>query len=226
MLPTTPPTTTATPQPAAATVVASQPLPLATNPAPAAPSSPQKPETTAAQIRHNTQTLIYITAVIAIILVLTNVVLMVLVGSKTKQLAQIKQQIAVKTSDDKNLQSSVDYLAQNQKQLDDIINALPNESRLVEFIDTIESVSSENSNNSTLEFSAIAPASLAQDKYLPFVINLVTDMPNFQQYLTKLEKLPYVIEITSIQAKATDDSSKLWEFTIAARVFVQDPFKS
>lgn len=195
-----------------------------TNPPSAGNSA--RPEPTATQIRHDTQKLIYITIVIAVILIITNMILMVLIGSKTKQLAQIKQQIAVKTSDDQNLQSSIDYLNQNQKQLEDIVNTLPNESRLVEFIDTIESVSGENASNSSLEFSAIAPTSLAQDKYLPFVINLVTDLPNFQEYLKKIEKLPYVIEITSIQAKTTDSSGKLWEFTIAARVFVQDPFKS
>jgi Tfp pilus assembly protein PilO len=185
-----------------------------------------KERPTAESIEKQTSNIIKIGLISSTLIILTSGVLSFLANSKTKQLTQIKQQIATKQQDDVNLQKTVEFIETNEAVIEPIIEALPDENSLVDFISVIEAIADSSSSNSSLEFSALAPATSGQDKYLPFVIELETDTVNFEEFLKKVEKLAYVVEVYSIEASLKDKQSDLWNFSVSARIFVRDPFKS
>lgn len=181
---------------------------------------------TLSQIKSKTSSLVKIGMVLVAILSLTTFVLLILIVNKTKQLTLIQTQLSAKTQDYVAISNASEYLNSNLSEQEIILNALPDESKLIDFVNTIELLSSNYSTKHTLEFSALAPTKIGNNQYIPTMIVISTDPNNFQLFLAGLEKLPYIIEVTSIQSSVISADENIWEYKIASRVYVQNPFKS
>lgn len=181
---------------------------------------------TLSQIKSKTSSLVKIGMVLVAILSLTTFVLLILIVNKTKQLTLIQTQLSAKTQDYVAISNASEYLNSNLGEQEIILNALPDESKLIDFVNTIELLSSNYSTKHTLEFSALAPTKIGNNQYIPTMIVISTDPNNFQLFLAGLEKLPYIIEVTSIQSSVISADENIWEYKIASRVYVQNPFKS
>jgi len=178
-----------------------------------------------AQIKAKTSSLLKITLITISLLTITTIIIVVLINNKLKQLNLINQQLSAKGQDNQSLDVALAYLGNNQQQIDLILNTLPNESQLIDFIAAIESMSATFSNQHSIEFSALAPTGSGNWKYIPLILKLTTDQANFELFLAGLEKLPYIVEVTSIDSQ-TEAAPAVWNYTLAIRVYVQNPFKA
>lgn len=181
---------------------------------------------TLSQIKSKTSSLIKISLVVTVIFSLTTFVLLILIVNKSKQLTLIQTQISAKSSDLVAIADAVDYLNNFKKEQDIVLEALPDEINLINFVNTIELLSSTYSTKHSLEFSALAPTKAGNNQYIPLTIEISTNPSNFTLFLAGMEKLPYIIEITGIQSTEISVVDKVWEYKISSRVYVQNPFKS
>lgn len=182
---------------------------------------------TGSQVRGRSTTILKITSGLAVLLLLTNFFLLFLSSTEAKQLAVTKEQIITTQTQSSDLEAAIEYLNSESTSTEMIKKALPDEEELqTEFIQTMEFVAQRNASTSSIRFSALAPTGSGPSKYLPFTINLTTDTPNFHEFLKRLEKLPYIIEITSIDQATQTAGSNVWSITLSARVYVRDPFKT
>ena len=189
-------------------------------------SSKKEPSTpvTSKQIHAGTNSRIQLFSIGLTIAIGINFGLYYLNRGKIKQLSAIRQQLAVVEQNTKNVQNTESFLTNQVEQIQLVLDALPNEDTLIDFVQTLETVASQSSRNSSLEFNALAPKG-KDSKYIPFVIKMSTDSPNFIDFLSKLEKLPYLVQVTDIKSTKINQDSDVWDFNISARVYVQDPFQ-
>lgn len=170
----------------------------------------------------------YLTIYFLIILAMLslNSIAVYLTGVRIDQLNLTREQIVTAQVNNSNISSTSQFLESGQVQIEIINNALPNESTLINFVTTIENLANQWSSTSSLKFNAKNPTGDSNAKFIPFELNISTDMKNFQQFLTQLEKLPYLVEVDSIASTHTNLDQNLWDIEIIAKVYVQDPFRT
>ena len=95
-----------------------------------------------------------------------------------------------------------------EQNLPTLKEALPQESDIDNVVTDLESVARRTGNDQVLNFDPLASASdLGSMKSIGFSANLSGNLPSFSLYLSELEKLPYPIEISSVNV--LNDSGSL-----------------
>jgi len=188
-------------------------------------SSQSMPKTPSVPIP-NTKRMVALSTILFLFFLVCNAILIFLTNQKNLQINNLKQQIETTRLNNLSLGETLDYFNASQDEIDLITAALPSNETLVEFINQLETIAQESSGNSILEFSALAPSGPQGQKYLPLVIKFDTNLENFENFLNRAEKLPYLFEVTSIQATKTSQQSQSWQFIIAGRVYTREPFEA
>ena len=179
----------------------------------------------ATEIRAKSTRNLKIIAILTLILFFLNIFLIYLSQSRIKQNKTIKEQIITTGHNSQNLEIAVEFLNTQADQMSIIKKTLPNEAELVEFIQTIEVIAKTHATNHQLKFSVKSPQGLTGEKFIPFIIELSTNIENTLEFLKKLEKLPYIVELTSLETEKFEGSNSILKVTITSRVYVRDPFK-
>jgi Tfp pilus assembly protein PilO len=178
-----------------------------------------KPET-----KKNTIDLVLILSATAVCLVVVNVLFLVFVQSEGKTVKLLKNQLVSLRQQQTIIASSKDIYAQYQSEVDTISAVFPNEDTIPQFIQTIEDAIRSNSDEYALRFTAVTPLKEDDKLYLPVAISAKTDVARLIQFLTKLEKLPYMTHVTSLGGITTDTFNSPSEIQIVFKVYVQNPF--
>ncbi len=117
------------------------------------------------------------------------------------------------------------FIDNSDLEIDTILNTLPsNETQLVEFVRTVEAIGQAHTTSVSLKFNASGPRG-TQEKYLPVKISLSTDIPNFLEFLKKFEKIPYIVEIISINSEKAFESDTIWNLEINCNIYIRESFK-
>ena len=175
-----------------------------------------KPSIKSNEIAKQTKRFAVLAVATSLLFIALSFVLVLLINNQQKQLQSIRKQISTKTTDIQSQDQTAEFIETNTQTINSFLKVLPNENSLVDFVDAVESLSNSTTSSSSLEFSALAPTGSDIAKYIPFVITLSTNMPNFYQYLNQLERLPYIIEISSIESQLINSQTDSWNFTIVA----------
>lgn len=183
-------------------------------------------KTSSENIRKQTKTFQIISSIIILVLVSGLVGTGIFTASQNNLLHQTMSQINSTRQGNINLQSAMQFINTGDVQIDLILNALPgDETQLVEFVRTVETIGKDSTINLNLSFNAQSPSGTETEKLIPFKISLASDPQNFVEFLTKFEKLPYIIEIITIESERVFDSQSLWNYDILANIYVKDTFK-
>lgn len=141
-----------------------------------------------------------------------------------KQIIQTKQQIENTKQQSLQLTQASDFLDKNQD-VSIIKQVLPqNRQELVDFVSDVEIVGRSKATNFAFKFSALKPTNTNGQVWVPFVINFVTTTPKLIEFLTLLEKMPYLIEVTSVETNTINNSQGVWGVGINAKIYVLDTF--
>lgn len=194
------------------------------NQQPSQPAANTPKSLTAAQVQQRTKRSLIISGVIVCVMSVVNIGLVIMSSSKTKALAQTRQQIETTKAINQDLDDTTLYLTNNESRLRDLIQVVPKEPQLVQVLQTLENVSSLHGTSRSIVFTANAPAGMPNQKYLPFEMEFTTDITNLTQFLSRLEKLPYLIEISTIDIQTPYEDKTILVVEIQAKLYVQDPF--
>ncbi len=184
----------------------------------------QKEIPTPEAIRKKINRFVLITGIVSFLIVIATTLLFFVTNARLNSLEINRQQIGSVRASNTDLQETHQFFQTDQGQIDAIINALPNDPRMVDFVKAIETITSENSSSKSIEFSVDNPVGQTGEKYIPFLIKIATNTPNFSELLKKIEKLPYIVEIVNIEATLVDESTNLWDYRLSAKVYIQEPF--
>lgn len=176
------------------------------------------------KLKHRSVVLTEVAVILGVSVVLINFLLIYLTNNQVAQYHINRQQIAAAEYNSSDRAHTIAFLESQKLQTELILAAFPVENNFIDFIQTLELIGQESATNSRLEFSTLVVPKQGQS-YVPFVINMTTDMANFGEFLKKTEKLAYLVEITSTEANTVDESNRLWNFKVNAKVYVSNQFK-
>lgn len=176
------------------------------------------------EIKAQTINSLKISYLVLLILVVIFLILGFFINSRVKQLHQTQEQIYLSRIDSQNVDNTIDYYQTRQKQIESIINTLPTEETFIDFINTLEVIVGQHANQKSIDFNTDFPTGTTNEKYIPLSINLTTDSQNFFDLIKKLEKLPFILEITKIDSQLKDQNIDVWEYQLSGKIYVNNPF--
>lgn len=174
--------------------------------------------------KHKSMLALEISVVITVMVLLLNFLMIYMTNKQTEQYQTTLAQIAATAYNTSDREYTVAFLESQKQNTQLIKRALPVEVEFIEFIQTLELISQESATQSQLEFNPYVPVTTGQS-YVPFVISMTTDLINFTEFLKKTEKLPYILEIRSIEASLVDANAQIWNYKLFSKVYVSNQFR-
>lgn len=179
----------------------------------------------AKKIRHKAVVVMEICILVAVSSFLINFLLIYFTNNQVTLYQTNQQQIAASEYNSSDRANTVAYLENQRQNTELILSTFPSiEDDFVDFIQTIELLGQESANNSRLELNSHVAGNGGQS-YFPFVISMTTDVVNFAEFLKRLEKLPYMVEVRSIESNIVDGSSQIYNFKLTSRIYVSNQFR-
>lgn len=135
--------------------------------------------------------------------------------NRTKQDVLAQQQTAI---DNENFSK---YITDRPHYMQMIQAAVPNEEMLVSFLQDMESAVREHDQEGKVVLIGTSPARSGVDLIIPVTIQLTTPMEQLPDLLTTLNKLPYLMQLTSVESNQAEGGAR---HVIGFKLFVQEPF--
>ena len=130
------------------------------------------------------------------------------IEKRARDVYEKRSMLAVLDGRERNFLELKTDRAMIEQNLPTLKEALPQESDIDNVVTDLESVARRTGNDQVLNFDPLASASdLGSMKSIGFSANLSGNLPSFSLYLSELEKLPYPIEISSVNV--LNDSGSL-----------------
>lgn len=167
-----------------------------------------------------------ILGIFAVLLVFFDILFMLFARSEGNTVKLLKEQLVTLEQEEKIVNSANDIYKQYQDEVDMVSAVFPSEETIALFIQTLEETIRSNSDEYTLRFTAVTPVKESDRLYLPVVITAKTDMARLTSFLLKLEKLPYMTRVLSIDGKGDASFTGGSDVQIVLKVYVQNPFST
>jgi hypothetical protein len=105
-----------------------------------------------------------------------------------------------------------------------ISHIFPNEQSIPVFIQTLENLIRQSSEEYTFKFNSLTPIVEGDKLFLLMTVTMRTDLPKLLLFFFSLEKLPYMTHCTGVIAKTPNGFIGKSEVSIGMKVYVQNPF--
>jgi hypothetical protein len=178
------------------------------------------------KIKSNTKTNpIFIISGLLFFLICINILFILLFQSDLKTYKFTQKEMEMLDQDRRIIAASADISEKYKDEIEVISSVFPSEADFPTFIQTLEN----NLKNSVEEYQfKFNPAPIAEgDKqFLLMTIIIKTDLPNLILFFTRLEQMPYMTHITSINAKTPAGIAGKSEYSIGIKIYVQNPFNT
>ncbi len=169
----------------------------------------------------------YLTPLILVIngmLILADVVMLTLLPRQTKEIVVARSEIVAHQLQAQSTQKLVADLTATQKEQERIEKALPDEDRLLEVIQVLESIKGVSPLKS-FSFSSDKPV---KDKsglgFLPLALAFEGSLPDTMVVFAQLEKLPYLFVVDSARTESPNGISGATSTQVSLRLYVNEPF--
>ena len=176
----------------------------------------------------STKTPSKITLLIIIILALigADIIFLIFAASESRTTALLKNEL-VSLEQDKRIISSANEISRTyQQEIAVISNVFPNEETLPTFIEKQENLLKTHTDSYSVKFNSVTPLKEQERLYLPLTLTLHTDSARLILLLTQMEKLDYMMHVTSIVTKTPNGFTKTGECTLVTKLYVQKPFSA
>lgn len=159
-------------------------------------------------------------------LVFLDVLLVVFVATQKNTVALLKTQLIQLEQDYRVLSSSENVVEEYRDETEILSNVFPTEGTMLEFIQTLETLLRNSSEEYSIKFNSLTPV-VEQDKlFLLLTLTLKTDLIRLDNFLGALEKAPFMTHVTGIVGKMPDSFNGTGELTVGLKVYVNNPFQS
>ena len=177
------------------------------------------------QLRGQARKFQLMTSGLLVFVVLTTFYFWIFTKQRLNNFQLVRQQVEDLKVSFQSRDSLNQFLSQNQDGIKLVSLALPNEDNVVEFVSQVENLLAVTGLTGSLKFSSIVPAKANDQLYIPFILKLQTGVPQFLDFLARLEKLPFLVQLTGVTITSPNGIADITDITIGARLYVQDPFQ-
>lgn len=153
-----------------------------------------------------------------------NFLFLYLLRGETKTIALTKTELVELEKQQQIITSSQQLYQTYQNEIDIISAVFPNEESITMFIQSIENELRLASDTYTFRFNAQTPIKQADKLFLPLTVTMKTDMTRLDTFFEKLETLPYMTHVTSLNVKTPEGFSNISEVVVGLKIYVQNPF--
>ena len=158
--------------------------------------------------------------------IIFNLVLLALIHRQSKALKSTNEQ-QTKFRLERQIITSADQINMRfSQEIASLSGVFPNESSMTNFLKMLEKEATPYVYNYSVKFSTQTPLDEQGKMYVPLVVSFHTDNEGLQNFLARLEQLPYITHVTTIFTKIPQDNSNMNEVQMGIKVYVQKAFSS
>jgi hypothetical protein len=136
------------------------------------------------------------------------------------------KELKILQQDQRIISASTEITNKYHKEIDAISGVFPDEENIPIFIQTLESLIKNTTDEYSFKFSSLTPVADQDKLFLLLSITMKTDMEHFQSFLDNLEKFPYMIHVTGISEKTPIGFNEKGEINLGLKLYVQNPFSA
>ena len=159
-----------------------------------------------------------------ILLLLVNLGMLYFLHSQVSVIGLLKDQL-VQLQQDQQVLASAEQIYQTYKNdIDTITAVFPDEGTILVFLQTLETLAKDQSDQSSVKFASFSPTTEGDKLYLLFTVTMVTDKKRLSTFLGELENLPYMTRLLAITINWSDPKKGILDVTMKLKVYVKNPF--
>ncbi len=162
--------------------------------------------------------------IVSLILVVLNIAFLIFSANESRTITLLSNELISLEQDKRIITSAAEISSTYNKEIAVISNVFPNEETMPIFIQRLETLLKNYTDSYSFKFSSITPIKEQDRLYLPLALVLRIDLDRLVKLMTRIEKLPFMMHINSINTKTPDGFIKLGESTIIIKLYVQNPF--
>lgn len=171
----------------------------------------------------------FFTLAAVIVLAITALVLglsILFTNQQTKKVVNTRQELAGLKETAANVQSLQTYAQSNREQITKIPDLFPTEDDFVNVLQDIETVVKKTDPQGIVKVSAAKPTKVQNQNTIPLLIHLNTNANGLINFLREFERLPYILQIVSLEMSHEQNLVDSADINIQVRLYVADPFNS
>lgn len=158
------------------------------------------------------------------ILILADVLMLAILPQRSKGIVVTRSEIFAQQLQAQSAQKLITDLSATKPQQEKIEKALPNEEKLLEVIQFLESLK-EISQVKSFNFVSDTPVKDASGfSFLPLSLTFEGSLPQAMAALTRLEKSPYLFTVDATRIESPSGISEGSTIQVALRLYVSEPF--
>lgn len=157
-------------------------------------------------------------------LFLLSLILIFLFQNEIQTIKLLRNEFAILTQQKRIISASAEISEQYKDEIDVISKIFPNEQSIPLFIQALEGLIKQTSNEYTFRFNSLTPIVEGDKLFLLMTVTMKTDQEKLFKFLSALESLPYMTHITGMMSKTPNGISGAAEVSIGMKVYVQNPF--
>lgn len=161
---------------------------------------------------------------IAVVGLLTAIGLVLSTQGLKGQIKLTQQEIDTAGQSQQTTQAINDLISDNPQEIERLTTALPNQSTIIVFIEEVNALVHEYDKAGIVRFTATNPTKINNQLAIPMYMKANMTTVTLVSFLRRIERLPYLIEITSLDVKSPQGVGGPADVSIGANVYVQDPF--
>ena len=165
-------------------------------------------------------------AIILVFIVIVNLGALFFLTTLVKTIVLLKQQQKDLQQDLKIVNSSEQIYQKYKDNIQLILDVFPTETKVIEVLQTLETLSKNYSDDSAVKFASLSPQPEGDNLYLLFTIVLTTDAQRLSAFFDKLETLPYLTRILSVSINYPETIKGKINASMQLKLYVQNPFSS
>lgn len=163
--------------------------------------------------------------IVLVLIVVINIGIMYMLLNQSKTITLLQEQQQQLTQDQRILSSSEEIYAQYEGQIEKILRVFPDEETVLDFLQTLETLSKTHSTEYTVKFASRSPLPESDKLFLLFTITLKTDKTQLDAFLDALENLPYMTRVLTMNAAFPDPASQAVDAALTLKLYVKNPFE-
>jgi hypothetical protein len=157
-------------------------------------------------------------------LILLSIIFVLLFQNEIRTISLLRNEYTILTQQKRIITAASEISDQYNDEIDVISGIFPNEQSIPQFIQSLEGLIKQASDEYTFRFNSLTPIIEGDKLFLLMTVTMKTDQTKLLFFLSSLEKLPYMTHITGMMAKTPNGFSGISEVSIGMKVYVQNPF--
>jgi hypothetical protein len=155
---------------------------------------------------------------------LLSMIFIFLFQSEVRTITLLRNEYTILAQQKRIITAASEISKEYKDQIEVISGIFPNEQSIPLFIQALEVLIKQTSDEYTFRFNSLTPIIEGDKLFLLLTITMKTDLAKLVTFFSDLERLPYMTHVTGIVTKTPNGFKGVSEVSMGMKVYVQNPF--